>query len=499
MKFYTSFFQRGSKLYVRGYTESGIQVQTDYPIRPTLWTNNKRDGVRTSLDMFGETVYAHEFDTPKDAKEFINTYKGSSMKIWGYPRFDYALINELFPDEIEASQDDMRVVAFDIETEVAGSDDASMDAFPNVFVPRNPINLITMSFRGKYFTFGCKPYIHNDPDVTYVLCKNEEDLLTRWLTLYKKINPDAITGWNITNFDLPYIYNRMVALLGEKTANDLSPFGWVKTRETNFRGKAELEIEISGLAILDYLELYKKFELSPRENYKLDNIAEIELGQKKVEYDCSFKDLYVKYWQEKFVLYNIQDVKLIDALDDKLGFIMLAMNIGHLSKCNFVDVYRITRIWDNIIANHLVSKNMHVITDYNHHGGGYEGAYVKPTIPGVYKWCASFDVSSLYPSMIIQYNISPDTILPAHLFPAIRPDDILQKTDKYYSALDIAKNYNATLCANGALFSKEKQGFLPFLMDDMGKKRKAAQKIMRESRSNVEKAKAELKRRGINV
>lgn len=495
MKFYTNFFKRGNKLYVRGYTEGGVQVQNDYDVRPTLYTEIKPNGCTDEpmLNMFDEQVWPNHFNTMREARDFINSYRGSGMKIWGYPHFEYAKINELFNEDIEASFSDIKSVSIDIETMVAGPDDLTMDTFPNIFVPRNPINLITISYNKKqYFTFGYKEF--NPLDVrpkneTYVLCKDEADMLSRFVTFFKQINPDVITGWNISGFDIPYLYNRIKTVLNENVANSLSPFGWVSVRETNFKGKVELDVNIYGITILDYLELYKKFELSPRENYKLDVIAEIELGEKKVEYDCSFRELYENHWDEKFVPYNIQDVKLIDKLDDKLGFIELAMNIAHLSKCNFTDVYRVTRIWDNIVANYMVSQGKHVITDYSHFGSTYEGAYVKPTIAGIYDWIASFDVSSLYPSMIIQYNISPDTILPAHTFFNITPDDIIERNERWKIANAYAKEHDVTLCANGSMYRKDKQGFIPHLIDNVMKQRKESQRLMRSTRHDLEEYK----------
>lgn len=496
MKFYTNFFSRGSRLFVRGYTEGGIQVDVERELRPTLYTETKPKSFGNSesdqKSMFGATVYGTKFDSPKAAREFMKSYSDSNMRIWGYPRFDYAEIADMFPGVIEPDYNNVRVIAIDIETQVE-------HGWPDVGRTPEVINLISLSFRKKYFTFGCQPYTSTSDNETYVLCENEEDLLTRFFALYEKIKPDVVTGWNVGGFDLPYIYNRACKIMSESFAKRLSPFGYVNYSVENFKGKETHAVDISGLMILDYLELYKKFELSPRENYKLDTIAKVELGDTKLDYDCSFKELYTNHWGDKFVPYNIQDVKLIDRLDDKLGFIVLAMSIAYASKCNYNDVYRVTRVWDNIIANYLREQNTHVISTFRHHGDTYEGAYVKDTIPGIYEWCASFDVASLYPSLILGYNISPDTILPARLFPSIRADDVISRNENYTVALEIAKENNATLCANGCLFTKEKRGFLPILVEMYMKKRKDAKGDMKVAGRAVEAAKAELAKRGVTL
>lgn len=496
MKFYSTFFRRGNKVFVRGYTECGMQVQSDYELAPTLYTENPPKSFKPTdskmFNIYGDEVYPNKFNSAKEANEFIKSYSGSGMRIWGYPRFDYAKIDELFPGTINFDLSKLRVLALDIETTV---EHGAMD----VLRAREEVNLITVSFKGKLYTFGCRPYHNTDPDVTYVLCDDEADLLTKFILLYCKINPDILTGWNISGFDMPYLHNRIEQILGERWVKRLSPFGWVSFKTETFNGRENHSVDIAGVSILDYLELYRKFELAPRENYKLDTIAKIELGEAKVAYDCTFRELYTDHWEDMFVPYNIQDVRLIDRLDEKLGFITIAATMAYMSKCNFVDVYRVTRIWDNIIANYLRAKDIQVISDFRHHGDTYEGAYVKPTIPGLYEWCVSFDVASLYPSLILQYNISPDTILPPKYFPNIRPEDIISKNQNYEYALQIAKEMNATLCANGAMFKKDKRGFMPELVELYMKRRKDAKSEMKKYQKEAEKIKAVLIKRGVEV
>lgn len=489
MKFYSNFFSRGNNLYVRGYTDKGIQVQNTYDITPVLYTEKPPKSFSGAssehTNIYGNVVYPTKFSSPKEAREFLKSYSDSGMRIWGYPRFDYAKIDELFPGVVNFDLSLIRIMAIDCETTVS-------HGFPDIFHPKEEVTLISASFKGKVYTFGARPYVNTDPDVVYVECKDEEHLFKKFIEFYVTINPDVVTGWNINGFDLPYLYNRITNIINEEYANKLSPYGWCKKSTTNFNGRDGLVIEISGIMVIDYLELYKKFELSPRENYRLDTIAQIELDERKVEYDCTFKELYTDHWQEKFVPYNVQDVRLIDRLDKKLGFIAIAASMAYRSKCNYVDVYRVTRVWDNIIANFLRESNIHVIADFRHHGDTYEGAFVKPTIPGLFKIVASFDVKSLYPSLICQYNISPDTILPPKYFPNINATDVIERNGKYELAVSLAKEHNATLCANGSMYRKDKRGFMPTLVELYMKERESAKKEMKKWQKEAEAAKLQL-------
>lgn len=488
-RFYTSFFERGGKVYVRQYVD-GIYCEDSFPISPTLYIKSPKKNVDITAahyNIYEEKIYPIEFESPKEARDFVKTYKESGIDVYGYPRFAYTKIDELFPGVIDYDYDLLKIMGLDIETKVDYG-------FPNVITANEEITLISASYKGKVYTFATKEWNRRDPNVVYVACSTEIEMLKRFMQFYSKLKPDVLTGWNTNGFDIPYVYNRICNLVDEKLANKLSPFGWCKKSINNFDGKEQVYIEISGVQSLDYLELYQKFELSPRENYKLDTIAEIELGERKVEYEGSFKSFYENDW-DTFVEYNIQDVRLIDKLESKLKFIMIALSMAMKSKCNMDDVYRVTRIWDNIIANHLRAQKIEVETSFKHFGEPYEGAFVKPTIAGLYKWAASFDVASLYPSTIVQYNISPDTILHRSTFHDITPYDVINQTEKFQLAISDAISKNATLCANGSMYSKEKEGFLPHLVKKYFADRVAAKNEMKKWAKEAERVKLEIERR----
>ena len=220
-----------------------------------------------------------------------------------------------------------------------------------------------------------------------------------------------------------------------------------------------------GVAILDYLDLYRKHTFVRRESYRLDYIGEVELGESKHEnpYD-TFKEFYTKDYQQ-FIEYNIQDVELVDKLEDKMKLIELHLTMAYEAKVNYQDVFGQVRMWDTIIFNHLKSKNIVAPTvGESKKSSSYEGAYVKDPVVGFHDWIVSFDLNSLYPHLIMQYNISPETMV-GYEPNRVNVENMLnQKSD--LSDLD-----TRTITPNGALFRTDKQGFLPELMDKLYKER----------------------------
>ena len=292
--------------------------------------------------------------------------------------------------------------------------------------------------------------------------------------------PDVITGWNIQLYDIPYIAKRIRRVLGEKLMKRLSPWGLVSEGETYIMGRRHEVFDVGGVTQLDYLDLYKKFTYKAQESYRLDYIAEVELGQKKLDHSEfeTFKDFYKNGWQ-KFIEYNIVDVELVDRLEDKMKLIELALTMAYDAKVNYVDVFYQVRMWDNIIYNYLKKRNI-VIPPKNKTAKGekYAGAYVKEPNPGRYDWVVSFDLNSLYPHLIMQYNISPETLQEIP-HPRVSVESILSG--------DFSADPDFATCANGAMFDKSKRGFLPELMDKMYGDRVVFKKKMIEAKKGYEK------------
>jgi DNA polymerase elongation subunit (family B) len=285
-------------------------------------------------------------------------------------------------------------------------------------------------------------------------------------------------------YDIPYICKRLNRVLGEKLMKRFSNWGLVTEGETYIQGRKHTTFDVGGLTQLDYLDLYKKFTYKAQESYRLDYIAEVELGQKKLDHSefDTFKDFYTQGWQ-KFIEYNIVDVELVDRLEDKMKLIELALTMAYDAKVNYADVFYQVRMWDNIIYTYLKKRNI-VIPPRNktQKNEKYAGAYVKEPIPGMYDWVVSFDLNSLYPHLIMQYNISPETLLEER-HPSVTVDKILSGNLSF----ELYKDY--AVCANGAMFRKDVRGFLPELMEKIYKDRTIYKKKMLAAKQEYEKTK----------
>jgi DNA polymerase elongation subunit (family B) len=290
--------------------------------------------------------------------------------------------------------------------------------------------------------------------------------------LWGQIQPDIVTGWNIDFFDIPYMVHRMQRLFGEDFPKKLSPWKVIRNRKVFMRDKKHTIYKILGVSVLDYLETYRNYTFVNQESYSLNHIAWVELGAEKLsyaEYD-SMAEFYKRDFP-KFMEYNVKDVELVQQLDDKLRLLELNASIAYLAKCNYEDVFGQVRTWDCIIYQHLRDQNI-VIPQMKHQSKSeqYAGAYVKDPIVGRHDWVVSFDLNSLYPHLIMQYNISPETKVPNNKDHTITPNTILGGKEVPHDAYSVA--------ANGTCYTKDKQGFLPALMEQMYSDRKVAKKKM---------------------
>tara|TARA_Y100000592_G_scaffold52595_1_gene83087 strand:- start:800 stop:2872 length:2073 start_codon:yes stop_codon:yes gene_type:complete len=332
--------------------------------------------------------------------------------------------------------------------------------------------------------WGIGDFVNRRDDVAYIKCKNEEDLIHEFLTFWEKTQPDVITGWNTEFFDIPYLYNRIMKF-SEKDVKRLSPWGNVYSRDVYTMGRTHQLIDISGVAHLDYFDLYRKFTYTSQESYRLDHIAFVELGEKKESnpYE-TFKDWYTKDYQS-FIEYNITDVELVDRLEDKMKLIELALTMAYEAKVNYIDVLGSTKYWDIIIYNYLKSKNIVIPQKLQYKKDkDLEGAYVKDPQVGMHKWVMSFDLNSLYPHLIMQYNISPETLVYKQPIPNMKVDKLLHKE------FDSSKlNKHHTMTPNGAVFRTDKKGFLPELMENMYNDRVKFKRKMLEVKQEYENTK----------
>jgi len=479
MKFYTNVQLIGNQFLVRGY-ENGEHFEFRDEFRPTLFVKTKKETKYKTLS--GEPVEPIQPGNVRDCREFYKKYEGvQGFEIYGNERYIYQYISEKYPEEeIKFDINKIKLVTLDIEV-------ASEQGFPDVESCVEEILAISIQdyTSKKIITWGVKPFNNVRKDVTYHLCESEYALLNSFINYWIENTPEVITGWNIQLYDIPYIAKRLNRVLGEKLMKRLSLWGLVTEGEIFINGRKHTVFDIGGVTQLDYMDLYKKFTYKAQESYRLDYIAEVELGQKKLDHSeyNTFKDFYTKGWQ-KFIEYNIVDVELVDRLEDKMKLIELALTMAYDAKVNYADVFYQVRMWDNIIYNYLKKRDI-VIPQKNRSSKNekYAGAYVKEPIPGKYDWVVNFDLNSLYPHLIMQYNISPETLMDER-HPTATVDKILNQQLNF----DEYKDY--AVCANGAMFRKDVRGILPELMEKMYNERVIFKKKMIDAKKAYEKKKS---------
>ena len=454
MRFYTNVQMVGDQILIRGY-EDGKRFSNRDVYKPTMFVSSKRETKYKTLT--GDYVEPVKPGTIKETREFISKYDGvDGFRLYGFERFIYQFISDNYPeDQIEFDISKIKLVTIDIETK-------SENGFPDVESASEEILLVTIQdyTTKEIITWGTKSFNNTHDNVDYRLCNDEHHLLNSFIQWWIENTPDVVTGWNCEFFDIPYITGRLNRVLGSKLMKRLSPWGLVTQSDIVVRGRKNFIVDIGGVSVLDYMRLYKWSPGTPnQESFRLDYIAQQELGQQKLDHSefDTFKDFYTKGWQ-KFVEYNIIDVKLVDRLEDKLKLIELALTMAYDAKVNYQDIFFQVRLWDCIIYNELKKRNIAIPQKVgSKKDEKYAGAYVKEPIPGKYDWVVSFDLNSLYPHLIMQYNISPETLIEQR-HPSATVDRILSEEINFELYKDNA------VCANGAMYRRDKRGFLPELM-----------------------------------
>jgi DNA polymerase elongation subunit (family B) len=485
-KFYTSVALNRNNILLRGY-EDGQRVQHTIPCKPYLFIHSKNNnGTSIYRNLKGKQVDRVEFDSPSAARDFIKRYDGiEGFTTYGFTNFVYPFINDYYSGDIDYDPRLISIVNIDIEV-------AADQGFPDIQTADKEITAITMKKDDMYVVLGCGEFTTDDPKVKYLKCKDESELLLKFLDVWraKQFSPDIVTGWNIEFFDIPYIVNRIKRILGDSMAKKLSPWELLEERTVTIAGRDNQVYVPVGISLLDYMQMYRKFTFTMQESYRLDHIANIELGERKLDYSEyeSLFDLYKKNYQ-LFIEYNIRDVDLVGRLDDKLKLIEQVFAIAYDAKVNYQDTFTSVRMWDVIIHNYLLSQNIVVpqlkVTEKERQ---IIGAYVKDPQVGMHKWVVSFDLNSLYPHLIMQYNISPETYV-GHVS-AINGEDGVEKILNGYLNEPSVRNQllssNLTCAASGCMFDKDYQGFLPRLMQKMYDDRVIYKKRMIEAKKEHE-------------
>ena len=473
MNFYTNVLQWGNNLLVRAVIND---KRENFRVRysPTLYAPVEKQTPYKNLD--GGYVTDLTFSTMKEAREWVDSHKSQPELIYGNTQYPYTYIADTYKGKVDWDLDKLLIVTIDIEVQCE-------NGFPSPELAEEELLSITIKNHQskRIVVWGIGDFETDREDVTYIKCESEVHLLKEFLVFWQKYHPDIVTGWNSEFFDIPYVCNRIKKLFGEDELKRLSPWGGVKDREIYRMGRNHQIYDIQGIAALDYFDLYRKFTYSAQESYRLDHIAFVELGERKEgnPYE-TFREWYTKDYQS-FIEYNIQDVEIVDRLEDKMGLIELCLTMAYDAKVNYVDVLGSVRYWDILIYNYLREKNIVIPQKIKAEKvEKYEGAYVKDPQVGMHKWVMSFDLNSLYPHLIMQYNISPETLVPSEKKDGL-VDKILEgkvKNDTQYC-----------MTPNGAFFRKDKRGFLPEIMENMYNDRTKYKRLMLEAKQKYEDTK----------
>lgn len=466
MDFYTNVSRTRDKILVTGYQGNKKQkLQVSY--RPRHFIPSKK-GQTPYRSLDGRYLEVVELNSMGGARKFREQYDGvEGFEIHGYDRYVYTYISDKFQGDIDWDFNKVRIATLDIECECE-------NGFPEPMLASEKVNAISIKpFKKETVVFGIGPWEHNKTDVIYVDCTNEYDLLTKFIKYWRTANFDVITGWNVNSFDITYLCNRIDRILGEGEHKKLSPWNQTNVREFTAMGYQKQQVyELVGLNVIDYLEMYKKKTFVNQESYRLEHIAQVELGKGKLDYS-EYGSLHTLYKQDyaKFLEYNVRDVVLVEELDEKLGFMELVMSQAYTAKCNYADTFGMVKYWETIIYNFLKEQGIQTppqrLKSGNDKMKPIAGAYVKEPQVGGHNWVMSFDLNSLYPHIIMQYNISPEKLVRGHR-EEVSIDRLLNKE----CDLSYCKQTNTTVAPNGVLFSRDKQGMFPELMETFYEERK---------------------------
>ena len=453
MDFYTNIVKIGEKICARGIRKGQRATKVINQFSPTLYISDTT-GKSQWRTIDGKPVSPLKFESTKELMDWRQKHDNiEGFEIYGYERWMQQWLTEFFPEETPVDFDLFNVVFIDIEV-------SSDEGFPEANKALYPVISITCYLNDIYYVWGNQEYETTQPNVVYKKFESESELLHDFVMWFRSSECDIVTGWNTRFFDLPYLYNRISRIIDEKFCLKLSP--WNRVYKTNFQlgGQFLDEVTIEGVNALDYLEIYKRFTYSAQESYRLDNIAHVELGEGKLSFD-EYSNLYTLHKRDykKFIDYNIRDVELVVRMDDKNRFLENAVILTNSMKCNPNACFSQMQMWDNKLYDYLWRKKivtpMRKSFEKESSLGAVEGAYVKDPHVGMHDWVMSFDLNSLYPHLIMQYNISPETKI--GMTPT--PPTVQAMLDREYEVPE-----GCTVTPNGAMFRTDKQGFLPEIL-----------------------------------
>lgn len=493
-RFYVAVETIGNDIYERFIDEDGKEREVRKPYSPTLFSH-KNDNNTKFFDIYGKPCKPNKFSTMKDARDWMRRMEDIGLEAMGMDDFKIAYISDTYGSEIVYDRNKIRVANCDIEVTANG--------FPNPTEAFFEIDAITHydSIDNKFYVFDLLDSNFGSVSrwdinlaakldgeggdevpadilerVIYMPFDSEQEMLMEYINLWEQKRPAIFTGWNVEGFDIPYIINRIKNVLGERFVKRLSPLGKVNSKViSNMYGDKEI-FTIMGVTILDYIDLYKKFSFTNQPSYKLDAVAFYETKRGKLKYDGPINKLRETNHQ-RYISYNIMDAESVNAIDKKRGFIDLSISVSYYSKMPYNGVMSPIKTWDAIIFNSLKESNKIIPGTKSHSKMPFPGAFVIEPEPKAYKNIMSFDLTSLYPSIIRQVNISPETIVGQFKLSPLA--DYIQGT-----APKPSEEYSCS--PNGWMYKKDVEGIIPSEIAKVFFQRKDWKGKMMSAKRNIE-------------
>jgi len=482
-----SYSPREQTINLYTWDENGkrITVPSTYEPYVYLETNNAPD----ALSIFNTKLKKKRFNNQYDRSRYLKDNKVTRV-FENFNVYQQFLIDAYWQEneKPEFTKNQLKVYFIDIET-------YSPDAFPDPQDPNDTINIITIydTITKKFYSWGLKPYTAKNPDVIYVDCKTEEELLSRFVDFFSRDYCDILSGWNSEFFDVPYVINRVRKVLGEEYMQKLSPVGSLRSRTFMGKfGREQVKWHIEGLSCVDYLDIYRRFCQTLRESYKLDAIGEVELQERKIDYgDQNLTELADGNW-ETFVDYNIQDVNLLVRLEQKLQYIQLLRMIAYAGLTTFEGALGSLSVITGLcsIRARLKDKRIPTFIKDVKEGEQNAGAYVGDPQRGFQEHVVSFDANSLYPNTMITLNLSPET----------KVGKITDKTDKditikhvngqtftltHEKFASFVKQEEIAISRAKILFTQKEKGIIPDTIDYYYSKRVEVKKQLTKAKKKA--------------
>jgi len=474
--FYTNVERYGNNILWRGY-ENGRQFMKRVKFQPTLFLPTKTETQFKTL-IGQKPVAPKKFESMGDTKDFIERYRDvSGFEIAGNTNYVAQFIQENYSGQIKFDMNLINIAMFDIEVDIS-------DGYANIEEADKEITSISYksSKSDTYHLLGRKDYDKTktltgiDPDnIQFMKFDDEKSLLRRFIQIWTNDYPDVVTGWNVEYFDIQYIVTRIMRLFGEDKAKELSPWKSIRKHTRKIFNKDQSTYAISGVSVIDYMDAFKKFgyKYGPQESYKLDHIAYVVLGEKKLDYS-EYGNLTTLYEQnpQLYLDYNLKDTLLVERMEEESALLSLVLTVAYGGGVNYTEAFGTVGIWETTLYRKLMSQNVvpFLKGSPGERAGELVGGYVKDPRVGMHPWIVSFDLNSLYPHLMLQYNMSPETYM--------------EDTRKYVTQEMVLKDEfhnddpSYSVCANGVCFSNSRLGVIPEIIEEYYGNRSVIKKNM---------------------